>query len=1656
LRRLLKHSVLVAAVVAAPVAAALAVDLAITKTDNRTQVWPGQPLTYIITVTNGGPDTATGALVTDTLPGGLENAAWSSSTTGAATTATGAGIGNLLDTVTIPAGDMIIYTLTAFVAGDAAGTLSNTATVAAPSGVIDTNPANNAATDENIVQEEPVANVRPVYANVSPTPNAFAAEGAAANGAAAFGGHAGDRSAPVTARYLLRTSSFGQPLARFRASPTHTEDTIEDARRQLFYMAGAPSEQNNAAAFRYITTFFNLGNTGALDGIQMRLDNSLPYDARINPNDASESDEERALRVARDVIEALRFEPYNKDLRQLLLDIYYYRTLGRQIAAKDQVVRAYQLNFSTELSEQEPFGGAINKEIAAFTTAAQALTGVLDPYRELLLDPLGVRISEFDAGYGGGLPFGYYLFQQEVPYRSVYAATFVDYDADTGLLSGDPAPVDLGDTAAYSVLYVTPTAFHVDASGAAIAFTISNVGTAALQWEAMAENPAGSDMLTFQTSGTTPLLNVSGSVAAGSTSNATVRVASNPTPLMRVGKVRVQDTGSGRHLGLVYEVTIVQAANTKPIIETSVNAIVQRTYHPLLFEEHEVVVRNAGMGTLAWTASVVVPPGSQHVGWLTIKGPNEAAYGSTATGTDYGRIVARVYTGLHRADPLQIRIAGSDPATAPVVLDVYYANNPPPAAATSAKAVDLLTLYPEKIPVSRQGGVRNFAVLDGRALSWTAAVTQGGAWLRITSVSSDSGLVELAIAANGSRDSREGMVTVTAAGASPPTRTVVVRQDGTSETALCVSPATRTVPATSGISTPGATGTGFLVARAGTGNLTWTARVVEGQDWLSIASGQSGRNAGGIRFSYDQNPRTEGRTGTILVTSPEAMAGHDRIEVQVMQQGSSGAAVLTAGFKDLALIFDVMRDEAQVKKELAKRYALRNLAGDLQAANQLISETITRHTAALNDIGGIIPGWRSLMDPNSNLLAKYFGWQQAVAELNTTRDFINGDANILGFQTNFLFLVQNFPGQSPDLFDSFDKLLEYLYAGQNDTQTLSSPLGFAQSKYLTARAEYDTYLNTQDEIREELRTQNLEHRKWMFDAIGVDPGNDVDHPADAARYRNPGGNYGSRIWQQERSIERAGEGLRQNAARLQNIYNQINTELWRRGQETQINARIGDVYITFGNKLAAIEEQIGAINAAQAFANQMVELTNAEAHIFSLGASVAARLANAVAQAAAETGKGFLEGDKHQLAAQENQAIRQLEDQILGVNSRALIANLYGEASVVGVASAELALAIAQEAGARQALLDEWHYRESLMRENNQALLGRAFADPVHRLRMRRAMIEAEASFAVAQRWVFFTIRALEYKWNTPFIHSNAAGTWSMDSVFRSRTAKDLIDLMAAVKDFDGLMQGSARSDDRFDWFSFKKDFMGLTPVYDSDGETELRIYAHPLTGHPATATQVFQARVAESFDPSTGVVTLPFSTFKDNGETFFRGPRRDPTNPAVVLSRGQYLDKIIWMKVNLLGEFDTSEHQRVMGALTYSGGSFLRNARVGRILDPARPDQISGEFTRWPTKFWFYDSGLPQADPPVVASWRASDEQTTEIALNLTTQPREEMPDSVARIDVFQERSVACDRWILKIFAAEGGIPRVNIDAIEDIEILFYHVSKDRPALKKGEEDQP
>jgi uncharacterized repeat protein (TIGR01451 family) len=123
-----------------------AVDVSVTKDDGATSAVPGDTVTYTIVVTNAGPSTATGVAVADTLPTALTGATFTSTQTGGATGNTATGTGDIADTVDLPPGASITYTITGTIAPDATGTLDNTATVTAAN---DTDAANDSATDSD-------------------------------------------------------------------------------------------------------------------------------------------------------------------------------------------------------------------------------------------------------------------------------------------------------------------------------------------------------------------------------------------------------------------------------------------------------------------------------------------------------------------------------------------------------------------------------------------------------------------------------------------------------------------------------------------------------------------------------------------------------------------------------------------------------------------------------------------------------------------------------------------------------------------------------------------------------------------------------------------------------------------------------------------------------------------------------------------------------------------------------------------------------------------------------------------------------------------------------------------------------------------------------------------------------------------------------------------------------------------------------------------------------------------------------------------------------------------------------------------------------------------------------------------------------------------
>ncbi len=128
-------------------------DLAVSKNDG-ISVWvPGGTTTYTIVVSNNGPLNVTGAVFNDNKPVQVTSWSWTCAPDSGAVCGAGSGgaiTTNIADTVNIPSGKKVTYTIVAAMTTSVPGNLVNTATITPPVGTPDPILSNNTATDTDL------------------------------------------------------------------------------------------------------------------------------------------------------------------------------------------------------------------------------------------------------------------------------------------------------------------------------------------------------------------------------------------------------------------------------------------------------------------------------------------------------------------------------------------------------------------------------------------------------------------------------------------------------------------------------------------------------------------------------------------------------------------------------------------------------------------------------------------------------------------------------------------------------------------------------------------------------------------------------------------------------------------------------------------------------------------------------------------------------------------------------------------------------------------------------------------------------------------------------------------------------------------------------------------------------------------------------------------------------------------------------------------------------------------------------------------------------------------------------------------------------------------------------------------------------------------
>ena len=737
---------------------------------------------------------------------------------------------------------------------------------------------------------------------------------------------------------------------------------------------------------------------------------------------------------------------------------------------------------------------------------------------------------------------------------------------------------------------------------------------------------------------------------------------------------------------------------------------------------------------------------------------------------------------------------------------------------------------------------------------------------------------------------------------------------------------------------------------------------------------------------------------------------------------------LVAGYKDATLLFELLREYLQGAAQLSKRYMLRNNRSDPKRAERLIGNALLTTWLEGNALLAIFPELGepgAAIGPFSSAREAVAGWRQSYSALGQVRNFLRGDANILGFTDDTLVLTQStIPGDDTTrFFQTYDFLSTYMLGAHG-------PLKRAIEDLEKARQDYKDYRHRSDELAQQLNARNEQYDSRLREIVGA-------RPSEKTRYDRPADNEGGLIRQRFLSIKAARLRIERNRQRIENIEEAVRLEVWRRGQEKGFNDAISNVYVDFGSRQVELTRQIAQIREDQmnssneasvigswlgAAAGILLAPATGGASLMLTAGSAASFISggiNASEQAGTEIEKGEKQALKEQYAAQERAKIHALQDDLLDANSKARVKTLLLDMSVLALDSREATIALKLEMEQLAALYLEKEDLERRRTESHELLAARYFADPSHRLLKNASLLRSEYSFAEAQRWMFLTIRAAEYKWNQIFVHETDEGRFSIRSLFIARNADELKRLFNALAGWEKRHSVSGRNDNGYKKLSLREDFLGF-----KDGNT----YSGP-DGRPTDSEVAFQQFISRTENylgpedpenpiPGFKVLRLRFSTayVPDSGGLFLRN---------------RWLEKINFLRVRLLGGVVRGINSTVDGYLSYGGLSLVRNQSPGSQR-PGNPTRWTDESTAYSTRYWYFRDG------------RWNPKETFGAPISVQVSKDVDVPLDVYQIDAFREYSVATSEWTLYVAVEKEGHKLVELENLTDIEFhihFFWYV---------------
>ena len=457
--------------------------------------------------------------------------------------------------------------------------------------------------------------------------------------------------------------------------------------------------------------------------------------------------------------------------------------------------------------------------------------------------------------------------------------------------------------------------------------------------------------------------------------------------------------------------------------------------------------------------------------------------------------------------------------------------------------------------------------------------------------------------------------------------------------------------------------------------------------------------------------------------------------------------------RDLVLLFDLLRDYLRTAEDLTKLYIARLEGNDFSKAHKLFYSAIQSTYLEGYALLAMFPEIE-LLEGADYIAMKdaVAGWRLSYSTFANIRNILNGDINLLGYPDEILVLSQSeIPGDDQS-FHTFAFFQNRLKSEPNPLSQAVADQTTAISQ-IEKGNDYNDRREQEKAATERYYYERLRQivGVWPFEDGYDDPSNNDGEIAwqlknieialtNIERSRDA-------ITKLEKNIREMVE-LRSTTADIYSAMSKIYIDYGEK--QVSLSEEIAEIR----RKQAEMERITAAAKSAFGGLMGVAMAPVNPAAAVSGGTQIRGAildLGNAAIQADLEKRKNSLEVEKERLAAKEKAEITDSQGALRDAEIRQKIRSLFLEAKALELDALDSAIGYQQALSRLSALYYEKENLERRKIEDDSMLASLYFANPSHRLRKIAALLRSESSFENARRWLFLAMRAAEYKWNTQF-----------------------------------------------------------------------------------------------------------------------------------------------------------------------------------------------------------------------------------------------------------------------------------------------------------------